>query len=98
MAVLKSNDNTNLIISCKCGCDEGIRFQIDKDDYDMYNIMTYLNGRFYAEQCETFWQVLCKKLKKICAVIRNKDFYYSEIVMTKDDFVEFKEYVNSIEE
>ena len=98
MAVLKSNDNTNLIISCKCGCDEGIRFQIDKDDHDMYAVATYLNGNFYTEQGETFWRVLRKKLKKIWAVIRNKDFYYSEIVMTKDDFKEFKEYVNSIEE
>lgn len=98
MAVFKSRDDKELIISCKCGCDEGIRFQIDKDDYDMYSVVTYLSGNFYAEQGETFWRVLCKKLKKIWAVIRNKDFYYSEIIMTKDDFTEFKEYINSIEE
>ena len=96
MAVLKSNDNTNLIISCKCGCDEGIRLQIDKDDYDMYALLTYTNGHFYAEQCETFWRVFRKKAAKIWAIIKNKDFYYSDIIMTRDDFADFKEYINSI--
>lgn len=35
-----------------------------------------------------------EKLKKIWAIICNKDFYYSDIVLTKDDFKEFKEWVN----
>ena len=35
-----------------------------------------------------------EKLKKIWAIISNKDFYYSDIVLTKDDFKEFKEWVN----
>lgn len=94
MAVLKSKDGKELIVSCKCGCDEGVRIQIDKEDYDMYAILTYLSGHFYTEQ-GGLWR---KKLKKIWAIIRNKDFYYSDIIMTKDDFAEFKEYINSIEE
>lgn len=97
MAVLKSNDNTNLIISCMCGCDESIRLQVNKDDFDMYAMLTYMNGKFYAEQCETVWQVIRKKAAKIWAIIRNKDFYYSDIIMTQDEFKEFKEYINSIE-
>ena len=96
MAVLKNKNGTELIVDCCCCCDEGIRFRVDKEDYDYYCLMTYTSGNFYREQDETMWRVFCKKLEKIWAIIRNKDFYYSDIVMTKDDFEEFKEYISSI--
>ena len=54
-----------------------------------YAFLTYTNGNFYTQQRPFF-----EKLKKIWAIIRNKDFYYSDIVLTKDDFNEFKEWVN----
>lgn len=96
MAALKNKDGTALLIDCCCGCDEGIRFKVDKEDYEYYCFMTYTNGNFYSEQNETIWGVLSKKLKKIWAIIRNKDFYYAEVFMTKDDFNEFREYINNI--
>lgn len=97
MAALKNKDGTELYIDCNCGCDEGIRFKVDKEDCDYYCFMTYTNGNFYREQGETTWRVFYKKLEKILAIIRNKDFYYSDIIMTKDEFNEFREYINSIE-
>ena len=92
MAVFKNKNGIELYIDCLCGCDQGIRFKINKDDWDYYTFMTYTNGKFYAEQSDG----LRKKLRKIWAIIRNKDFYYSEICMTKDEFDEFREYINSI--
>ncbi len=99
MAVLKNKDGTELLVDCHCGCDEGIRFRLDKDaDFDdYYCFMTYTNGNFYREQDDGAFNVFCKKLKKIWAIIRNRDFYYAEVTMTKDEFNEFKEYINSIE-
>lgn len=96
MAVLKNKDGNELLVDCNCGCSMGVRLRIDKEDDDYYCLMTYTNGNFYTEQGETFWHVLCKKLKKIWAIIRNKDFYYSDIVMSKDDFAEFKAYINAL--
>lgn len=96
MAVLKNTNGTELLIDCCCGCDEGIRFRIDKDDFDYYCFMTYTNGHFYTEQDNKLRRVFCKKLKKIWAIIRNKDFYYAEVTMTKDQFNEFKEYISNI--
>lgn len=96
MAALKNKDGTELYIDCNCGCNEGIRLKIDKDDLDYYCFCTYTNGNFYSEQSETVWRVLHKKLEKILAIIRNKDFYYSDILMTKAEFDEFREYINSI--
>lgn len=48
MAVLKNFKEDELIISCKCGCDEGIHFTIkDYGDGD-YAFLTYTNGNFYS--------------------------------------------------
>jgi hypothetical protein len=90
MAVFKNFKDDELIVSCKCGCDEGIHFKIyDYKDGD-YAFLTYTNGNFYTQQRTPFFE----KLKKIWAIIRNKDFYYSDIVFTKDDFNKFKEWIN----
>ena len=89
MTVFKNFKDDELIVSCKCGCDEGIHFKIhDYGDGD-YAFLTYTNGNFYTQQRSFF-----EKLKKIWAIIRNKDFYYSDIVLTKEDFKEFKEWIN----
>lgn len=96
MAVLKSKDNKELIVSCSCGCDEGVRIKIEQDD-EYYAYQSFTNGNFFKEQ-HGIYGVLKEKIKKIWAIIRNKDFYYSDIVMNKEDFQEFKEWVNQFGE
>ena len=54
-----------------------------------YCFMTYLSGNWYKEQAG-----FIKKLKKIWAIIRNKDFYYSEIILNKKDWEEYKKWIN----
>lgn len=88
MAVLKASDNSEMIISCKCGCDDGLRIKIEKDEED-YCFMTYLSGNWYKEQAG-----FIKKLKKIWAIIFNKDFYYADICMTENEFHQFKTWIN----
>ena len=61
MAVLKNKKGDELLLDCRCGCDNGIRIRIDKDFGTEYCFVTYTNGRFYAEQGDTFWGVLTKK-------------------------------------
>lgn len=97
MAVLKSKDGTNFFIDCHCGCNDGVRVKVQKDDFIDYCFLTYTNGNFYSEQGETVWRVILKKLEKIWAIVRDKDFYYSDIVMTKDEFDEFRDYLNSLD-
>lgn len=97
MAVLRSKDGTELLVDCNCGCNDGVRLKIDNEDFDFYCFMSYTNGNFYRDQGDTLFYVLRKKLKKIWAIIRNKDFYYAEVCMNKNEFNEFKEYINSIE-
>lgn len=95
MAVLKSKDDKELVITCDCGCDNGIHFKVDRDDEtDMYCIMAFMNGNFYRDQNEKILSVIMKKLKKIWAIVRNKDYYYSDIIVNKQEYEEFKEYIN----
>ena len=95
MAIMKSKDGKNLVVDCDCGCDEGFRIRV-KEDYDSFVFLSYLNGNFYRDQNEKFWRVFCKKCKKIWRIIRNKDYMYSEIIMNKNDFKEFQEYIKNI--
>lgn len=90
MAVLKSLEGDEIVISCKCGCDEGIRIRTgrDADDGEIY-YQTYLSGKWYKEQAG-----LIEKIRKIWAIIRNKDFYYSEIVLSEEEWSMYKEWVN----
>lgn len=96
MSILKSDDGKELIVTCSCGCDDGVHIRIDKDMYDDYAYFTYINSNFYHDQEKTIGFVIKQKLKKIWTIIRNKDFYYSDIRMTKKDFEVFREYINSI--
>ena len=56
--------------------------------------MTYMNSNWYRDQDDSTFQILKKKIKKIWAIIRGKDYYYSDIVMSAKDFEKLKEYIN----
>ena len=96
MAILISNNKKELIITCKCGCEEAIHFMIADDDkkYGECALMTYMNGNFYKDQNDGVISCIIRKVKKIWAIIRNKDYYYSDVRMSIEDFAKFKEYIN----
>ena len=74
MSVLKTKDNKEMIISCKCGCKDGVHFKIDKEDCDMYCITTFTNSNWYRDQNDTILRVIGRKMKKIISILRNKDY------------------------
>ena len=89
-----SEDKKELIVTCKCGCDEGVHLTIShKDDEDYYAYQCFTNGNFYKDQYGMFG-TLKNKLKKSWAIIRDKDYYYSDVLMSCEDFKRFKEYIN----
>lgn len=97
MAVLRDKDGKNMIVTCKCGCDEGFRLRVDRADYDWYAIGSFTNANWYKEQDMAVWKVIKLKAQKIWAIIRNKDYYYADVVMSKTEFEEFRDYVNSVD-
>ena len=95
MAILKSEDGSELIVSCKCGCEDSLHIKIEPDDED-FAYITYLNSNWHTDQNKKIRYVIFDKLKKIWAIIRNKDYYYSDIRMTQEDFEKYREYINNI--
>ena len=96
MAIMKSKDGKNLIVDCSCGCDEGLRIRINEFDKDTYAILTYTSGNFYKDQ-KNWWCIFKLKCKKIWHIIKGKDYCYSEILISKEEFKELKEYLNEVE-
>lgn len=95
MSVLFNKDKDEMIVTCKRGCDDSLHIKIDMDDPDCYAFLMFMNGNWYTEQNSKVFRVISKKLKKIWAIIRNKDYYYADILMSKEEFEEFREFVNS---
>jgi hypothetical protein len=96
MALLLSEDKKELVVTCKCGCQDAIHIKIDDTDkeLDEYGFITYINGNWYRDQDDRVLMSLERKIKKIWTVIRNKDYYYSDVLMSSDDFMKLKEYIN----
>lgn len=67
MAVMISEDKKDLIITCKCGCQDAIHIKIDDEDKDSdyYAIQTYMNGNWYRDQNDRIFRTIGRKLKKI---------------------------------
>ncbi len=94
--IYMSKDNTGVIISCDCGCDEGFRFQIDNSVDGKIVFVSTMNGNFMRDQDDKIASVIARKIRKIWAIIRNKDFYATEVILNKEDFDEFKRFINSV--
>lgn len=96
MAVMISENKKDLIVTCKCGCQDAIHIKVDDEDKDAdyYAIQTYMNGNWHRDQNDRIFRTIGRKLKKIWAIIRNKDYYYSDVLMNKEDFEQFKKYIN----
>ncbi len=94
MSVLLSKDKKEIIVTCKCGCMSSYHILIDDEykEYGQYAFMCFMKSNYDTEFGP--WTALKIKLKKIWCVIRDKDYYYSDTVMSLEDFEEFKKYVN----
>ena len=100
MSVMISEDKKELVVTCKCGCQDTIHIKVDDEDKnaDYYAIQTYMSGNWYRDQDDRVLRCIGRKLKKIWAIIRNKDYYYSDVLMSREDFRKYKEYINQFQE
>lgn len=97
MSILLNKEETELIATCECGCQNAVHLKIDQEDQEMYCLMMWMNGNWYRDQEHKILRVIGRKLRKIWCIIRNKDFHHQEIIMNKEDFLRFREYVNGVD-
>ena len=90
MAVLKNFDGNELCVNCTWCCDEEIHIKIDKYNTFHYALLAFTNGKILDAYDFGF----IKKLKKIWAIIFNREFYYADICMTENEFHQFKTWIN----
>lgn len=100
MAVLYDKDKRELMVTCRCECENSLHIKVDKNWYNPNSgaavaWMAYTNGNFYRDQ-QGVLEIFKKKVKKIWAIVRNKDIYYSDIIMNREDFEQFREFVSNV--
>jgi len=90
--IFYSNNKNECVVSCHCGCGDSVQMVIEHDSTEPdsgYFYQILMDSAWNFEQYGWLW-----RLKKIWRILRNKDYYYSEIGMTKKEFEEFKEWIN----
>jgi len=99
MAVFISKDKKELLVTCNCGCEDAFHMRLYEEDkeYGIYGYMTFLKGNFNSDSNLSFWKILCIKFKRILRIVRNKDYCYSDTILSKEDVEEIKRYFNEIE-
>lgn len=50
MSVLLSKNQKELILSCNCGCNNGLHIKIEKEDPEYFCYTSYLSGNWYRDQ------------------------------------------------
>ena len=95
MSVHMTKNKKELVVTCDCKCGQSFGVSVDDDwkDDGYYAFLCFYRNNCYTEHNST-WETLKTKAKKIWYVIRGKDYCYSDTIMTKDDYEEFKSYIN----
>ena len=96
MSVLMTRDKKELIVTCDCGCRQAFNICIDDQDkeLDLYFFLCYMKNNTYTEYDKNPLRAFKIKMRKIWYIIRGKDYCYSDVVMRKEDFLQFKNYIN----
>lgn len=105
MSVLKSHDGKGLIVNCGCGNDERLHIRIRNDcknnvssKNNTYYRVTCLNANWYDKHGKKTTEVIMDKIRKIWAIIRDRDFSYFEIIINEKELKTFVEYINEIKQ
>ena len=87
-----------LNVNCSCRCGDGfmIRLCYDHDDTDYVTLATTTSG-FYSHQ-DTFWGIIKRRIKAAWFMLRGKEYYLHDIVLTKADWCEFIANINGVDE
>ena len=93
-----NEDKSELIATCKCGCDEGIHIRLDDELHKDYNLDEYCYQSYIKNDDTVGYKggKLKTKFKKIWSVITEKDYYYSDVIMTGKDVEILRDYLTYI--
>lgn len=92
MAVLMSEDKKDIIFTCACHCNNSCRITLDEWDGNTFAYMVYSCASHFREHNNRR-----RKAKKIWQILKGEDYCYTDLILTKEDWIVFKDWVNAQE-
>ncbi len=98
MSVFLTEDKKEIIITCKCGCEQAFHIAMMDDwkDLDYYSFMCFMRANYDTEYSLGPWRAFKVKIKKIWSILIGKDYCYSDILMSSEDLKKLKEYIYTL--
>lgn len=90
--IYQTKDNRGLVVTCSCGCNNGLVIRRDEDG-DIW--MNMVQSKFYSEQ-KTLFRRIKEKVKRVWSVLRDKEYVYFDVHVKSEEFEEFQEYVANL--
>lgn len=86
-------DNNKNVIFCKCGCGDGVVLKVDK--YENELSLQFVSDVFYFFQNKGKMSIK-EKLKRIWYIVIGKEYCYFDILISKEELQEFKDFVSKL--
>ena len=80
---------------CSCGCGNGLQIILRLDEDDHFAYINTLASGFYTEQ-RSIWKTIMHRIKAAWFMLRGKEFYLHEILITKYQWNDFVKAVNEV--
>lgn len=94
--IFTSKNKNSIILQCSAMDFDSIQFDIeDFSDDNIIMSITTLSPDFYTLQSNTPLKILWRRIRLALSILFGKEFVLYDIVLTKDDFLEFKNFINN---
>ena len=82
-----------ILLKCTCGCSILALSRWEEDNFPPEYIISLYSITF-GEKQNPIWHNIQDRLKMIWCAIRGKQFYFYDLIISKDQLEEFKKFVN----
>ena len=84
-------------IFCNCGCGDGFTFtfRVEPDDEFDYVYFSTFTSVFYS-MSRSFLNTLRRRIEAAWFMLRGKEFYLHEVILTKEQWSDFVKSVNEV--
>jgi hypothetical protein len=91
--VFTNKKEDELIVTCKCGCGEGLHWQAGTwDDEGEEYYISLVESSWYDKQDSR----LKSYIKRLWKALRGKEYHFTELILKKDDVEEFAMFLGKL--
>lgn len=86
--------NDKNVTFCKCGCGNGVVLKADKDEDELS--LQFVSDVFYCFTRNREKMSIKERLKRIWYIVIGKEYCYFDILISKEELQEFKDFVSKL--